>query len=162
MTTLTDLALRLSCPADRDPILSLLASTGFFRPDEIEVARDVLDDALKGGPNNMYTSVTALVAGVPAGWVCIGPTACTIGTYDVYWIAVARAHHRMGIGRALLLHAENLIAQAGGRLVVIETSSKDLYTPTRAFYLRNGYTQDARLKDFYAQGDDKCIFLKRL
>jgi hypothetical protein len=34
--------------------------------------------------------------------------------------------------------------------------------PTRAFYERNGFRCEARLKDFYAPGDDRVIYAKIL
>jgi hypothetical protein len=46
--------------------------------------------------------------------------------------------------------------------VVIETSSQPLYAPTRAFYVRRGYKEVARVQDFYADGDDRVIFAKRI
>jgi len=161
MTT-DSVTIRPTTKADRAAILTLVEQTGFFRPDELLVAKDVLDDALKGGPKNLYASFTATANGGPAGWICVGPTECTIGTFDIYWIAVSRVQHRMGIGRKLLEHAEEAIRKAGGRLSVIETSNKEQYKPTRTFYLRNGYAKVACLKDFYAPGDDKIIYLKRL
>jgi len=161
MTTVSTI-IRPTIKADRAAILALVEQTGFFRPDEVLVAQDVLDDALKAGPNNMYASFTATLDGTPVGWICIGPTLCTLGTFDIYWIAVSGARHRKGIGRQLLEHAEESIRKAGGRLVVIETSNREQYKPTRAFYLRNGYVEEACLKDFYAPGDDKVIYLKRL
>ena len=43
----------------------------------------------------------------------------------------------------------------------VETSSQPKYEPTRQFYLRSGYTVEAVLKDFYAENDDKVVFVKR-
>ena len=48
------------------------------------------------------------------------------------------------------------------RQVYIETSNREQYAPTRGFYLRCGYRQEALLKDFYAVGDDKVIYGKVL
>jgi hypothetical protein len=45
---------------------------------------------------------------------------------------------------------------------VVETSSRPEYVATRAFYARRGYTEAARLRAFYAPGDDRVIFTKRL
>jgi GNAT superfamily N-acetyltransferase len=154
---------RLTKPADRDAIMAFVTATGFFRPDEIAIAQDVLDDALAEGADGLYgyRSYTAVLDGKPVGWICFGPTPCTLGTYDIYWIVVAREHHRMGIGKILLAQAETCIRDASGRVAVIETSSKELYDPTRAFYLKHAYFEEARLRDFYAPGDDKVVYLKR-
>jgi hypothetical protein len=49
-----------------------------------------------------------------------------------------------------------------GRRIYIETSSQAKYAPTREFYRRCGYEPEAVLKDFYADGDDKLIYVKAL
>ena len=54
------------------------------------------------------------------------------------------------------------IAEAGGRILLIETSSLPHYEPTRAFYVKHGYLPDAVLHDYYADGDDMVVFRKRL
>ena len=58
--------------------------------------------------------------------------------------------------------SERLIAAAGGEAVYAETSNRPQHVPTRAFYERFGYGRAALLPDFYAPGDDKVIYLKRL
>ena len=68
-----------------------------------------------------------------AGWICWGPTPCTVGTWDLYWIAVDPA--LQGAGSATLLVDEMERRLAGqARLVVVETAGRADYAPTRAFY----------------------------
>jgi hypothetical protein len=45
--------------------------------------------------------------------------------------------------------------------LVVETSSRSDYAPTRGFYGRRGYTEAARVREFYAPGDDRIIYTKR-
>jgi ribosomal protein S18 acetylase RimI-like enzyme len=94
------------------------------------------------------------------GYVCYGPTPATEGTYDLYWIAVAPQIQGQGIGRDLLNYVETAVQMKHGHLIIIETSSQEKYWPTRNFYLRNGYTIAAQIKDFYRPGDDRVIFVK--
>jgi hypothetical protein len=47
-------------------------------------------------------------------------------------------------------------------LIVIETSTRPQYEPTRGFYLRCGYELAASIADFYAPGDGKAMYVKRL
>ena len=49
---------------------------------------------------------------------------------------------------------------SGGRLSVVETSSRPDYEKARSFYLKVGYHEGARARNFYAPGDDKIIYLK--
>jgi hypothetical protein len=44
----------------------------------------------------------------------------------------------------------------------IDTSGREQYAPTRAFYERMGYHQAACLADFYAPGDARVIFARLL
>ncbi|NLX05087.1 MAG: GNAT family N-acetyltransferase [Phycisphaerae bacterium] len=145
---------------DRADILELLEATAFFRPDELEIAREVLDEAIAKGPRGHYQSFTAEQDGRAIGWVCYGPTPCTLGTYDIYWIAVSPRTQARGVGTRLMAFAEDRIRQAGGRLAVVETSGRPSYRPTRRFYLTRGYRQAARLPDFYATGDDKVVYTR--
>ena len=45
---------------------------------------------------------------------------------------------------------------------MIETSSVDSFEPTRAFYRKLGYVEEARVREYYGPGDDKVIFWKLL
>ncbi|MGE5295942.1 MAG: GNAT family N-acetyltransferase, partial [Solirubrobacterales bacterium] len=154
------ISIRWCRPEDRQTVLSFLSETGFFRPDEIDIAREVLDAALAEGPKGHYQSFVAEVNGETVGWVCYGPTPCTIGTFDIYWIGVSSAWQGRGIGRALTNYAEQLIRDRGGRLFVVETSGRESYTPTRRFYEALGYEQAASIPDFYGPGDPRVIFIK--
>jgi ribosomal protein S18 acetylase RimI-like enzyme len=154
--------IRRARPEDRTTVIEMLNATGFFRPDELEIAIEVLDEALAKGPDGHYQSYVADDAGAPAGWVCFGPTPCTLGTFDLYWIAVHPRSQSRGIGKALMRHAEQLIGERGGRLVVVETSGRPCYEATRRFYCALGYHEAATLPDFYAAGDSKIVYLKRI
>jgi D-alanine-D-alanine ligase len=154
--------IRWSRPEDRDGILKFMVETGFFHDYEMEIAREVLDEALGKGPEGHYQSYTAELDGQPVGWVCFGLVPCTQGTYDLYWIAVSRQSQGRGVGADLMRVAEKLIAERGGRVIVVETSSRPLYHPTRQFYLKLGYREESHLHDFYAPGDGKVTFVKRL
>jgi ribosomal protein S18 acetylase RimI-like enzyme len=96
------------------------------------------------------------------GYICYGPTPLTEGTWDIYWLAVAPDKQNQGIGKALLNFAEAKIKGTKGRLSIIETSSTPEYETTRHFYQAQGYKMTCRIADFYAPGDDKLVFQKRL
>ncbi len=96
------------------------------------------------------------------GYTCFGPRALTSGTFDLFWIAVDPAIQRGGVGRRLLEATEEAVRKLGGRLLFVETSGLPKYEATRRFYLGTGYTWEATIKDFYAEGDDLVIFTKHL
>jgi D-alanine-D-alanine ligase len=149
-------------PADVAAVRAIVRSTGFFTPAEIDVAVELVEDRLKRGQASDYKFLFADADGRTIGYACYGEIACTVGSYDLYWIAVENAVRGGGLGRLLMQEAERRIAASGGRRVYVETSSRDQYEPTRQFYLHCGYRVDAVLNDFYAPGDGKAILVKPL
>ena len=73
-------------------------------------------------------------------------------------IAVAPERQGQGRGTALLRRVEHELRGTGQRLLLVETSGLPAYARTRAFYLGCGYEQEARVRDFYAPGDDMVVF----
>jgi D-alanine-D-alanine ligase len=162
---MTDRAMELRfepIPDDRENVRRLVESTGVFSPVEIGVAVELVDDRLKQGPKSDYHFAFAELDSRTVGYTCYGPIALTVASFDLYWIAVDKALQGRSIGRLLLGRTEELILAGGGRKVYIETSNRGQYAPTRGFYLRCGYVQEALLKDFYSPGDDKVIYAKSL
>ncbi|HEX2250912.1 MAG TPA: GNAT family N-acetyltransferase [Gemmatimonadales bacterium] len=151
--------LRRLTTADRGRIEEITRSVGVFRPDEVLVALEVFDEAVRGAAGNTYSVLGAEVDGDLAGWICWGPTPCTLGTYDLYWMAVAPEAQGNGIGKALLEEMEQRL-RGVARLVVVETAGRPDYGATRAFYQARGYTPVATVPDFYAPGDDQVVFVK--
>lgn len=151
-------------PGSNDPeaIRRIVAATGFFNDAELEVAMELVNERLQKGAPSGYEFCFAQAGAEVAGYVCFGPIAGTAASFDLYWIAVAPGFQGRGLGQALLAHAEDAIAAAGGRRIYIETSSRAQYRDTRAFYSRCGYRLEAVLADFYAPADDKLIFAKQL
>jgi ribosomal protein S18 acetylase RimI-like enzyme len=98
----------------------------------------------------------------PTGFAIYGPTMATDRTYDLYWIAVDRAAQGTGCGSVLLADVERRLEALHARMLVIETSSRSDYTATRGFYLKRGYVEAARVREFYAPHDDRIILTKRL
>ncbi|MBA3311832.1 MAG: GNAT family N-acetyltransferase [Planctomycetaceae bacterium] len=149
-------------PADRERVRRLVAATSFFRDDEVAVAVELVEERLAKGPASGYEFVFADVDGAVAGYACYGPIACTVWSYDLFWIAVDPAYQGHGLGRALIAESERLIRDAGGRRIYIETSGKPLYVSTRGFYERCGYVFDVEIAEFYGPGDSKVVYVKEL
>lgn len=146
---------------DVEPLKRILKATNVFRDEEIIVAVELMEATL--GQRDDYVQRT-IVDGenVVQGYYCIGLTPMTQSTFDLYWIAVNPEYHGKGLGRQLLLHSEDLIRSMKGTLIVVETSSLPKYEPTRKFYVRNQYLETARIRDYYAPGDDLMIYTKHL
>jgi len=157
--------IRPIAPGDRSRIHEIVTATGNFSDQEIAIAMELVNEALDKGEESGYIVIVAEMPGDPAiveGYACYGPTPLTEGVFDLYWIAVNPDAQGRGIGRQLLKYVEDDIRLRGGRMVLIETSSRDEYGPTIAFYHRAKYDVSACIKNFYRVGDDKLIFSKDL
>jgi D-alanine--D-alanine ligase len=149
-------------PADRVPLDDLIRATGFFNPEEIDIALELVDDRLAQGEASHYRFLVGEVEGQVAGYACWGPILGTQASADLYWIVVHPREQGKGTGAVLLQAAEGWMAAEGRTRVYVETSTRAQYIPTRRFYLACGYDLTSELADFYAPGDGKAIFLKVL
>ncbi len=153
--------------SDRNRIHDILIATARFTDDEVRCAMELVDKALNEPKRGEY--IVHVVEDAPgngthpvAGFVCFGATPLTDGVFDLYWIAVDPKRQGQGVGQILLRFVENEVRVQRGRMLLIETSSKESYGPTLRFYLRSGYDEISRIKDFYRVEDDKVVFCKKL
>jgi len=147
---------------DKNKILKLLEDGNVFNDNEVKVALEVIDDALKEPTDDNYQILCAYDDhGDLAGYVCFGAIPMTDASYDIYWIAVNLRFAGLGVGGQLLTAAERDIAKQGGEKIYIETSSTEPYTMAREFYRRQGYKTVSVLKDFYREGDNKITYMKK-
>lgn len=149
-------------PADEAQVREIVAATSMFRPPEVDVAAELVRIRLRDGAASGYEFVFAEQDRQVLGYACFGMNTVTVASYDLYWIAVRPELQGRGIGQLLLRGAEERIAAAGGERIYIETSARPDYAATRGFYERCGYALEAVLRDFYASGDDKAVFVRRL
>lgn len=147
-------------PTDRDAVREIVTATGKFRPNEVAVAVELVDERLTRGEGSGYLFRFLEENGQTLGYACFGRITVTLQCFDLYWIAVRPTAQGRRIGRRLMAAVEDAVREQGGRRIYIETSSRPDYADTRAFYERCGYVAEATLKDFYAPGDDKVIFVR--
>lgn len=152
-------SIRVLMPEDLIQIKQLLIDRGNFLDMEIEVALEVCDEAARH-PFQEYYGYSAKVGEVVAGFIVFGLIPMTDRCWDLYWIAVAPAFARSGVGRQLAATMEQVITDLKGRQVHIDTSSLPTYLPAHRFYEKIGFTRVACFQDFYRQGDDKLIYVK--
>ena len=157
--------IRLIAPNDRSRIHEIVVAAGNFDNQEIVTAMELVDESLQKGEESGYLTVVAEVLStnpIVEGYACYGPTPLTDGVFDLYWIAVHPEGQGRGIGRLLVQYVEDDIRSRNGRMLLIETSSREGYDATIGFYERINYKVAARIKNFYHVGDDKLIFSKEL
>jgi len=149
--------------AHRARLEELTRATGRFREEEVATAVELLEESLAGDTDYRFVGAFDESGGERlVGYACWGPTPGTAGTHDLYWIVVDEGRQGAGIGTQLLVEIEHGLRANGQRLVVVETSSRGDYAPTRAFYEKRGFTRAATIPAYYAPGDDLVIYTKDL
>lgn len=143
---------------DVPALKAVIDATGLF-PSEM------LDDMAAGhlagaAPDEIWLTHDA-GAGPTAVAYC-APERMTQGTWNLYLIAVHPDRQGRGLGAAMVRHIERVLAARGGRVLLVETSGLPAFERTRAFYRKNGYEEEARIREFYQAGEDKVIFRKAL
>lgn len=147
---------------DSEKVKKIVEATGFFTEEENEIAVELVRERLLRGAQCGYYFLFAENNGKLIGYTCYGPVSGTRSSFDLYWIVVENDYQSCGIGKLLNQKTEDIIIKMGGTRIYAETSSKNQYEPTRAFYRRAGYRETAYLEDFYAPGDGKIIFVKKV
>ena len=152
---------------DRDRIHEILIATARFKADEVRCAMDLVDQSLDHPERGEYLVYVledpdSGPRKIVQGYVTFGATPLADGVFDLYWIAVDPKQQGQGYGQVLLRFVENEVRRHRGRMLLIETSSKESYAPTIRFYQRSGYDEISRIKDFYRIEDDKVVFCKKL
>lgn len=147
-------------PDHRPQVEGIVRATGVFSEEEVGVALEVFDAGVAADTG--YEFAGAFQADDLVGYACFGATPATDRTFDLYWIAVHPDAQGAGAGSALMTDVERRLEARRARMLVIETSSRDDYAPTRRFYQKRGYQESARLRDFYAPGDDRVVLTRRM
>jgi ribosomal protein S18 acetylase RimI-like enzyme len=159
----SDYALRWK-PVQEDcvSVREILDSNGIFYRYEVDVAIELIEDRLERGEDSDYHFIFMDQEGECVGYVCYGPIYMTDNRFDLYWIAVREDLRGGGLGKILLAETERQVLKRNGKILYVETSGKDDYLKTRAFYKKNGYSEIACVPHFYKENDDKIILMKRL
>ncbi len=153
--------IRPATPDDRSALMALGEATGLFQPHELEFMEGMLSEYFAGDLGEGHRWIVDDEDGVLAAAYC-APEIMGDGVSNLYFIGVHPDRQGQGRGAALLRHVEEDLRGRGVRLLLVETSGVDGFQATRAFYAKNGYDEEGRIRDYYAAGDDKVIFRKLL
>ena len=126
---------------------------------------DLLDEMIGNYLQNNSSSdiwLTKDYDDTPTAIAYCAPERMTEGTYNLYLIAVHKNHQGKGIGREILSYLENLLQNEGQRVLIVETSGLPEFELTRKFYDKCNYIREAKIRDFYSEGEDKIVFWKKL
>lgn len=148
--------------ADERMILNLLADIDLFAPEEMTMMQTLLEAHLRDPSSREIWMVDLDTENRMNGVAYCVPERMTDGAWNLLLIAVRPEHRGTGRGTALLQAVEALAKAEGGRILLVETSATDGFQATRRFYTAAGYTEEARIRDFYRSADDKVIYRKLL
>lgn len=142
-------------PDDIPALQQVVDATGLFPG---EMLPDMIAPAFAGDTAALW--LTAHVESRAVGLCYTVPEELAEGTWNMLALAVHPDLQGKGIGAALVTAAEERLTNEGQRILIVETSGTDGFQATRGFYARMGYGAEARIRDFWADGDDKVIFRK--
>lgn len=123
---------------------------------------DAIIDPYLNQPESCDFWFVAIENNTPVALSYCAPEKLAIGTYNLYALGVRADGQSRGTGAAMMTFVENHLRSLGQRLLIVETSGTDAYQQSRAFYARLGYVQEAVIRDFWRDGDDKVVYAKRL
>ena len=150
-------------PANSEDVVaisSLTEAIGLFEDHELEAFAGMISEHLEGEQEDQCWVVDEAKGLWGAAYYA--PEAFSDGVWNLYFIGVHPEQQGKGRGTALLQYVEQALIETGARLLLVETSGLGSFELTRTFYRKNGYDEEARIRDFYKPGDDKVIFRKVL
>ncbi|MDJ0824335.1 MAG: GNAT family N-acetyltransferase [Rhodobacter sp.] len=136
------------------PSLGVIAEAAGLFP--AEYLPEMIQPSFDGGEDRW---LVADRAGAPAGFAFARPEAMTDRVWNILALGVAPEARREGLAKALLKAME---ATLDARLIIIETTQLPEQAAARAIYAGAGYEEEGRIRDFFADGEDKVIFRKVL
>lgn len=149
-------------PADSPALVALSGSSGLFKPDELGAIQGMLDEYHANVASSGHQILTYDEGGTLVGIAYFVPKEFTDRVWELLMIAVDAPRHRQGVGSQMLKAVEEAVRAANGRLLLIETSDKSSFERSRQFYRKHGYTEVAHVPDYFADGDGKASFIKRV
>lgn len=131
----------------------VLNQTGLF---PAEMLQPMAEPWLSGIAGHRW--MVALYHENPIGFAYVEAERMTEGTFNLLAIAVKPEAQARGVGTALVSDLMQRLRNEGGRVLLVETSSLDEFAKTRSFYEGQAFTKEARIRDFYRNGEDKIVY----
>lgn len=120
-----------------------------------------LDLATEGGE----TESRAIVAdrgGEIVGFALFGEVAGAVGAGRMHFISVTASARLHAIGVGLCEAAVADLVSTGARLIIAELPDEALLSPGRALLARCGFSETARVADYYRDGVDLIILQRAI
>lgn len=157
----TRVAVRPSKADDIAPLQAVLDGTELF-PSEMlpDMIGGFLNPSSGDEPSDLW--LTATLDGEPMGLCFAKPEDLTDGTWNMLALAVLPSNQGAGLGAHMTSACETAVKERGARILIVDTSGTDDFALTREFYEKQRYEPEARIRDYWAEGDDKVTLRKKL
>lgn len=151
--------IRNTIAADSDALMTIIGSSGQFDTDSLDFVKRTLINYLDGQSDDIWLTADD---GEPVGVAYCAPEAVTIGTWNMLMLWTREDKSGQGHGSALVTQLEKELANRGARLLIVETSGLPEFASARVFYQKCGFFQEGKIRNFFAERDDKIIYSKPL
>lgn len=144
-------------PSDVELLLDILQESGLFDNQWLLNVRGTLKNYFSGESDELWFSAEQ------EGFVGIAycaPEVMTNNVWNLLMLWISPSHQRQGVGQALINQVEKELRNKHARLLLVETSSLIDFSAARAFYSKQGFINEARIRNYYAINEDKVIFIK--
>ncbi len=142
-------------------MIDLVIAVEMFSADDAWLVEGMLADYFDGNKDDGHVCVIDDEGGT-LGVAYYQPKSAADRVWDLTMIAVRPVRQGQGRGAAMLQRVEDDLRARGQRLLLVETSALPQYDRTRAFYVKCGYEEEARIRGYWAAGDDLVVFRKAL
>lgn len=155
--------IRASVQDDIPSLIALAESIDIFPAEHLEILEEMLTDFFESPDeqDRFWLTDEDDDEGI-VGMIYCEPEQMTSGTWNLRLIAVAPDLQDMGRGGLLLEFLEDHLRQKMGRLLLVDTSGTEDFESVRNFYSKYGFREEALIRNFYEEGDDKITLSKRL
>ena len=118
----TSALIRPALPSDQASMLTAIAASGLFLPDELVGIEEMLTHYFAEDSGSDQHWIVAHDGEKSVGVAYFAPEPMTDGTWNTYLIAVHADYQGQGQGRNLMHYIEQSLAERGERILLVETS----------------------------------------
>jgi ribosomal protein S18 acetylase RimI-like enzyme len=142
---------------DVEAIQTVIDATGLFPSSLLEA---MIEGYLNGESHEYWLTIDRDARPIAVAYCA--PESMTEGTWNLLLVAVHPEQQGNDLGASLIRQVEQELRDRDQMVLLVETSGMPEFERTRGFYRRLDFAEEARIRDFYAPGDDKVVFWKRL
>ncbi|MDJ0377998.1 GNAT family N-acetyltransferase [Cryobacterium sp. PH31-L1] len=154
--------IRPATPDATSDMIDLLVACRMFDRDDSSVLTELFSDFFDSKSSEGHALLLNIEDDILRALAYFQPMPAADRVWDLTMIAVQPDVQGRGFGAHLITAVEETLRSQGARLIIVDTSATEQYDLARKFYAKQGYTEEGRIRDYWADGDDKIVFRKLL